>query len=131
MEALCNNLAVSGQRVYNFLDYTGVGHDFSDAFLFAVLGRCFGRQDECLTHFGKLLFESVCDGLKALLQRTVQPVEQLEIFKVVLKKERANATLLAIEELCLVLDQDLLLEDLEELLVEVGPTETFLKARLL
>ena len=63
LEALCNNLAVRGQRVYNFLDYTGIGHDFSDAFLFAVLGRRLGRQDELLAHFGKLLFESICDGL--------------------------------------------------------------------
>ena len=39
LETLCDNLAVLGQRVYNFLDELRIGHDCFESFLFAISCR--------------------------------------------------------------------------------------------
>ena len=131
METVCNNLAVLGQRVYNFLDELGIGHDGFKALLFAISCRRLGRLDERFADLRQLLLESICDRLQTLLKWAIQPVQKLQVFEVVLVKERTDSTFLIIQQLCLVLDKDLFLENHEELLVEVWPTETFLKACLL
>ena len=131
METLCDNLAVLGQRVYNFIDELRIGHDCFESLLFAISCCRLGCLDKRFAYLCKLLLESICDRLQAFLQWTIESVEKFEILEVVLVKELTDATLLVIEKLCLVLDKDLLLENDEKLLVEVGPAETLLKACLL
>ena len=113
-------MAVLGQSVNNFLNELRIGHDSFKSFLFAICCRlCL--LDKRFAYLCELLFESICDGLQAFFQWAIQPVEKLEIFEVVLVEERTDATLLIIQQLCLILDKDLFLENDEELLVEVRP----------
>ena len=131
LETLCDNLAVLGQRVYNFLDELGIGHYGFKALFFAISCRSLGRLDERFADLRQLLFESICDRLQTLLKWAIQPVQKLQVFEVVLVKERTDSTFLIIQQLCLVLYKDLFLENHEELLVKVWPAKTFLKACLL
>ena len=104
-------MAVLGQRVYNFINELRIGHDCFESLLFAISSRRLGCLDKCFAYLCKLLLESICDGLQAFLQWTIESVEKFEILEIVLVKERADATLLIIQQLSLILDKDLFLEN--------------------